>query len=602
MTLTEEETKVLGWPNGRPIPEKNGGVAARIALNDCAPETTITSGLSPYTGTFDKSHLIHLLKRVLCGVTVEDIQYYSNKPLTQVLNELLVTENTLTSQPLQDYKEGADAAGVAFGQPWGDKVLPGLAEQSPYDNATRAITAIHWNMGIALQMKRTVHEKLCLFWHNHFPTGSEAVNRGQRSYVYVKHIRENVNTPLHEMCKIITKDPAMLLYLNGEVNTKGSADENFARELQELFTIGKELPLGKRYTEVDVRAAARTLTGHGVRPFEGGNYNAWHANYSFTSYDHDTTNKQFSEFYGNTVIQGGQDGERELDDLIAMIFDDTTPPTILNGTEWEGWTRADIIADHLVKKIYRWFVSPHIDEHVKTNIIKPLANTYKANDFKILPVLKQLFASEHFFDEGLRGVCIKMPMDVVVGLLRVFAINPDRGSVALNAAMNREMFSRVNGMGQGYFAPPNIAGWQAYYQSPQYHLLWINADSLPKRQDFAKSLVGNGIQIFHFTPFTFATITADVLAFAKKLTSPEDPNKLILELNELLLGIPCSQAHRDKLKKDHLLTGQSADYYWTDAWLDATETGASANSKRIVETRLKSLLDYLVRLEEFQLT
>ena len=155
--------------------------------------------------------------------------------------------------------------------------------------------------------------------------------------------------------------------------------------------------------------------------------------------------------------------------------------------------------------------------------------------------------------------------------------------------------------GEGYFAPPNIAGWQAFYQSPQYHLLWINADALPKRQDFAKAIIGNGIQLISYVPFAFKSVTADVFEFVKKLNNPEDPNALILELNDYLLGITLSPEHREKLKTDHLLSGQMQDYYWTDAWINAIIPGASSNDINTVVSRLKSLLDYLVRLEEFQL-
>src|SRR5690606_32439595 len=133
-----------------------------------------------------------------------------------------------------------------------------------------------------------------------------------------------------------------------------------------------------------------------------------------------------------------------------------------------------------VKKIYRWFVFSYIDENIKTNVIKPLADLYKASDFKILPVVKTLLASEHFFDMRHRGAMIKSPYDVVVGLLRT-----TNAEELINVSVPRDRYTNFNaihqqnlGQAMGAIESPNVAGWSPYYQAPQFHELWINSDTL----------------------------------------------------------------------------------------------------------------------------
>ena len=358
-----DQREVLGWKKRKGFPETTrGGKQARTAGNDCTPDSPITSGIAPYTGTFGRAELIHLLKRTLFGVTKDDIDHFTGMSLSQVLQEIVVVENTIgdpakgtTEMPLRDYNSSngdLDYAGIAMGEPWPVEAIPSQPFEATYDNFARDLTVRKWNMGLALNQSRNVHEKVCLFWHNHFPISVSLLNRAQRSWLYVDTIRKNANTSLDEFVKIMTIDPAMLMYLNGEVNSKGSPDENFAREVQELFTIGKELPVDKRYTEEDVQEAARALTGHGI---DFSNY--LDAIYSFSTWSHDTGDKQFSAFYSNTVISGSNDGQDEIDQFVAMLFDDTDNAlTPLVGTKWESWTRADVIADHLAKKIYRFFV------------------------------------------------------------------------------------------------------------------------------------------------------------------------------------------------------------------------------------------------------
>lgn len=614
--------------NISPFAKSSGSqVNARMEAGAC---TTTSSGVTPYAGALGRAELIHLLKRTMFGVKKADIDYFTGKTLAQVVNELTSNFPTaIPSYPLRDYdstvgKNGdgsVDWGNVAAGAEWGrtENILSGsggaLGQSDPTaDNFWRDRSLQKWNVGLALNQSRSVYEKLVLFWLNHFAMNSITLNYSQRSFLYAKMLRENVNSDLRVLVKGITKDPAYLMYLNGQDNTAAAPDENFAREVQELFCIGKEVPFDKRYSEDDVKIFARCLTGHKGIVF-GANYNFLGANYGFQASDHDygvnhspaRPAKQLSAFYSNKVItdstrNSATAGDSELDQLVAVMFDDVDKNiSTLTGTEFAGWSRADIVADFIVKKIYRWFVFSYIDDNIKTNVIKPLANLYKQSNFQILPVVKTLLASEHFFDMRHRGAMLKSPFDVVVGLIRT-----TNAETLLNATDVKQRYNNYNaihqqhlGQAMGAIESPNVAGWSPYYQAPQFHELWINSDTLPKRQDFAVRFCGNGSNATF--DFTALQTKLDHIEFCKTLTNPGDPNALIVELGELFLGISLTQNQKNILKSQTLLKGQTTDAYWTQAWTQASATGATNGQKNTATTILKSLFDVLVRLEEFQL-
>ncbi|HTF80944.1 MAG TPA: DUF1800 family protein [Cytophagales bacterium] len=619
-------------------PHAKGRDGTRITADTC---TTTTSGITPYTGSFGRTELLHLLKRTLFGVKKEDLAHFAGKTLSQVVEELAGPIPTaIPSYPLRDYNSTAtgnttssgatktadvDWGDVTLGGEWGktENILPSningrgaLGVNDPTaDNFWRDRALQKWNIGLALNQGRSVYEKLVLFWLNHFAMNSITLNYSQRSFLYTKLVRESVNADLRVFVKAITKDPAYLMYLNGQDNTARYPDENFAREIQELFCIGKEVPFDKRYSEDDVKVFARCLTGH-----KGITTNFLGAEYNFRTGDHDygvnhrngsqaapRPAKQLSAFYSNKVVADSAwnaptAGDSELDQLVNIMFDDTDKNiSTLVGTDFEGWSRADIIADFIVKKLYRTFVFSDIDDNIKNNVIKPLANLYKQSDFKILPVVKTLIASEHFFDMRHRGALIKSPYDVVIGLLRTTNAEAlaDVADVKQRYGHYNALHQQTLGMAQGAIESPNVAGWSPYYQAPQFNQLWINSDTLPKRQDFAKRFCGNGgAGTWAFDAFQ---PTLNHIEFCKTLTDPGDPNALVQELGDLFLGIPLTNNQKVTLKDQTLLTGQSTDGYWTQAWNAAVAANATTTQKNTVTTRLKSLFDTLVRIEEFQL-
>lgn len=487
--------------------------------------------------------------------------------MDQVVDALLTPLATMPAPPVNNY--GDDATGIAPGQTWVN--APAYV---PTDNDTlgqnRQRSYKAWWTGVMLNQTRSIHEKMVLFWHNHFVTETQTVTDLRLVYKYNATLRQHALGNFKALTKAVTKDPAMLVYLNGNLNGKTAADENYARELQELFTIGKGPD--SHYTEDDVRAAARVLTGYRVNLDTVTSY--------FDSTQHDFTNKQFSDFYGAKTVTGktGPAGELELDDLLDIIFSTAE------------------CAKFIVRKLYRFFVYYKIDDAVEQNVIAPLADIFRT-DYEILPVLSALFRSEHFYDPLNMSCLIKSPVDFCIGLCREFNVQFPPASDYMNAYEAWDYIRDSAGkMLQNIGDPPLVAGWAAYYQEPMFHELWINTDTLPKRNMLSDYLVtGQG------TP---QNLKIDVLAFADQLSDPANPVTLVKDSLDLLYRVDVSDSLRDFLKNSILLSGQNpnSDYYWTDAWSAYKGNPGDAAARTVVESRLKALYKFIMDLSEYQLS
>ena len=526
------------------------------------------SGLTPYKGTWGTAEVTHLLKRTLFGATIADVNYFKTKTLAQAVDELV---NAVISEPLppvNNYNNTTADPDVPAGETWVNAAHSKVANI----NNLRIASLISWWTGLQLNQGRSITEKMVLFWHNHFVTQRPNVNPASYQYKYNALLRTHALGNFKGLVKQMTLNPAMLVYLNGNANVKGAPDENYARELQELFTLGKGPD--SKYTEEDVKAAAKVLTGY--------KDDLVNQSYVFNPNKHDTSDKQFSSFYNSTVIKGvsGTDGEKELDSLLDMLF------------------KENEVALFICRKLYRFFVYYSIDAGIETNVIIPLATIFRDNNYNIRPVLAALFTSEHFFDVLNKGCIIKSPVDFTIGLCREYGVVfPDPKTNYVEAyGFWSFIYSISRDMNQELGNPPNVAGWPAYYQEPQYHELWINSDTLPKRNKFSDTMIANG-----YTK-NGKKILIDPLVFVSTLSNPGDPNILISDSLSLLYMIDVSQATKDYLKKQILLSGQTTDSYWTSAWNAYVADPNNTASKNIVLNRLKALYKYIMDLSEYQLS
>jgi hypothetical protein len=196
-----------------------------------------------------------------------------------------------------------------------------------------------------------------------------------------------------------------------------------------------------------------------------------------------------------------------------------------------------------------------------------------------------------------QGCHIKSPCDHIIGSLREFGVVfPD--PVTFYADVYN-MWNYIRNwsaqMAQDVGDPPNVSGWPAYYQAPQFHEIWINSDTLPKRNRFTDTMILTG-----YTR-NGRKIIFDAVAFTRTLPNPSDPNDLINDALSIMYRVPMTTQSKDTLKQQILLSNQTQDYYWTNAWNAYIADPTNATNFNVVNTRLKALYQYFMNLSEYQL-
>ncbi len=536
-----------------------------------------TAGLEPYSGTFGTAEALHLLRRATFGPAPAHVATAVSKGLAGTLSALFATP---TDEPTQPLIYDARDTVAAVGQTWVNGVYQ--ATGATINPVGLRITSLKsWWMGLIVNQALSIREKMVLFWHNHYSTEVATVADPRFSYYSLDLLRSNALGNFKTLTTQISMDGAMLRYLNGNTNTKNAPNENYGRELQELFTIGKgpEVAPGDytNYTEADVQAAAHVLTGWKDTQNADGTVGPAPTS-TFVASKHDPTNKQFSARYQNTVITGGNtaaDGPRELGALIDMIF--AQPET----------------AKALCRELYRWFVYYIIDDTTEANVIAPMADLIRTNNYDILPALQTLFGSAHFFDPVNRGCMIKSPIDHLAGIFRIFSIALPSDAAHLYPLLNY-ITAVAASMDQNPGDPPNVAGWQAYYQTPEFYEIWINTDTLPKRGNASASLIRSGYSTGG------ASFIIDPIGFIQSsISDPTNPTVIVNESAQLLLAADLT-ANQIAFLKNTLLPGLP-DYEWTAEWSTYLADPSNTTKKSAVKNKLAALYTFMMSMPEFQL-
>ena len=275
-------------------------------------------------------------------------------------------------------------------------------------------------------------ERMTLFWHNHFVSAQPKVRYTQLMYRQNVLLRKHALGRFDELLHAIAKDPAMLIYLDSATNRRGSPNENFAREVMELFTLGE----GK-YGEDDIKQAARAFTGWSIDPDTG--------DYMFRRFLHDGGEKTV---FGKT---GNFDGDAVLDIILAQ----------------------PAAAEFIVRKLWREFVSPGPDEAR----VKKIAAQFRAGGWNIAQPVRALLLQPEVIARDEDNALVKSPVDLIVGFVRQSGAELGQ-PVAAAVAMA--------GMGQNLFSPPNVRGWPGGDA-------WINTHTLLARKQFLeRTLNGSG--------------------------------------------------------------------------------------------------------------
>jgi uncharacterized protein (DUF1800 family) len=559
----------------------------------------VTSGLAPYTGLWTTREALHLLRRTGFGVQKSQLDSIVALPFNTAINTVL-NVNTYAPGPInhyETYKGHQDVTGVPYGGDWTNTAHPEHWDENiNYGgiNRRRMEGLQAWQIELALDQDITIREKMVLFWYHFIPVNFERItdlgdlyvstNSARICYRYMKMFRDNSVGNFKTLISSMARQSAMAYYLNNVVNTKTAPDENFAREIMELFTLGKDSP--DRYTQADVVQAAKLLTGWRVL-----NLNTVNESVEFVAEEHDFSPKQFSSFFNNRVIQGT--GAGELDEFIDMIFQ-----------------KQVIVSQYICRRLYRFFVYYDIDATTETNIIVPLAQLFVSSNWEILPVLEKLFKSQHFFDIANRGVYIKTPFDLLLGTIKSFNINykiPNSDLYGSQYAVYLFLNEQCDMMNQGMGNVKNVAGWTAFYQKPNFYQNWINSDSIQRRFKLINGLF-EGLENTNYY-FDDASgnptvlFKVDGIAFVQQFSDDIciDPNQLVSECIKYLLPVDLAPEQKSIIKTQTLLSNLTSDYYWSDAWEAYKSNPADEMAKSTVQTRLKGLLNTIVQYAEYQL-
>ncbi len=524
--------------------------------------------LQPYSGTFGEAEAWHLLRRCTYAPTLTRVKEAVRDGLAQTLDRLLDYDADY-GPPLNNDTEIRDP-NVGFGESWILAPYSRTIDLFPY----RYRSLSSWVLEGMYRSGDTVNAKMWMFWINHF--GVEISGDQRSSYQYFLRLRQHGLGSYRQLIQDVALEPQMLRFLNGESNSAASPNENFARELLELYTLGKGPQTGPgdytTFTEQDVRAFARALTGYGTR-HQFSDRTDVQPTVEFRSDRHDAEPKQLSHRFANAVLT--PTGVDELGQAIDLVF---AQPTA---------------GDYLARKLYRYFVHYDVDAAAEMGAVLPLGQVLRESDFEMKPVLARLLGSEAFFDSDARGALIKSPMEYSVGLHRGLGfVMPD--DIVLRYRLMQRTQWMLYDQRMLPFEPPSVAGWKAYYQAPLYNRYWISSATLQNRMGNVWNWVYNGLKVDQDTLYA-----PSLLDYVAALDNPADPNDLIADLAQRHLPMPLTDGQSAALKA--MLIPGLPDFEWTieyDAFRDAPD---NEGLRMAIERKLRNVLVALYGSSEYNL-
>ena len=574
--------------------------------------------LTAIQGQLGPSRAAHLLRRATFGASTSNNATFSSLTASEAIEILFDEQLPILELPINP----ETGTGWLMGEPLGAEV--GLRDLNK--------NLLGWTIGLSIDRNKPLNfsarEKIVFFYHTHFTTKAEKVSNSRHLYHQIELFRQfafdkdlPVEMNFKSLLQKISLDNAMLRFLDGSQNVKGSPNENYGRELMELYCIGRglegsfptDLEQGDyvNYTEQDVQAAARVLSG---LKLDNG----------FTNIDpetllprgrvepgaHDNDPKVFSNRFGNQII---------APDPLLLNGPNATEESVLDEIRQliEMITAQPEAALFICREIYRFYVYHAVDESLQNTIIQGMADTLIANDFKIQAVIEELLQSEHFYDSVLPspnddkyGAIIKSPLDVLAGTLRFFNLqlaDPIAEYELFYSQIDRLM-THMKRMGLNYYEPFEVAGYTAYHQYPAFNRNWISSNYLTNRYDFISDTFTEmanqnpdmpGIDIIQFTRDNFS------------VGQTNDARDLIIAYIELLFPMHSNLTYDTGADDLSGLTAERMNYFlqaflfepkidndpeaaWTIRWTNGFDP-------EVVERQLLKLINALLQTPEYQL-
>jgi uncharacterized protein (DUF1800 family) len=397
----------------------------------------LRSALAPYSGAWNPRLAAHLLRRAGFGGSPADVTRLASRSMNAAVDSLVHFAATDQLPPAPANLPDPAAQRQMLLRQAGN--TPGDVDPEQRKEIMKQIGMSRRKSIVALQtwwLERMVaspaplQEKMTLFWHGHFT--SALFQKGispQEMLGQNQLFRNNALGNIHKLTLAVSQDPAMLKYLDNRASVKAHPNENYARELMELFTLG----IGN-YTETDIRESARAFSGWMVRgPLRGGGF-------FYNAAQHDEGTKTFL----------GRTGNFNGSDIVDIIFEQPAAS--------------------------RWFANKLLNFFVYNDpepaLIDAVAALIKKNNFELMPVMSTLLRSNVFYSERTYRALVKSPVEYVVGTHQLFGL----------AQVEPPTLGALNRMGQALFYPPNVKGWDG-------GSAWLNSQTVLARENFASALV-----------------------------------------------------------------------------------------------------------------
>ncbi len=468
--------------------------------------------LTPYTPKLSTADALHVMRRLTMSVNQDILQKIQGKTAAEAYdffvgnaekNPQPTAPAWLSSNHINPFKVPADQRQVV--------------EKAFYDKLYKQYYDLkYW---WAAQMKAdtdSLREKMTLFWHGHFTTRFDTDHPMTSQLVYAQQdmLRKNAFGNFRTLLEKICMDGAMLIFLNGRESKKDSPNENFSRELLELYSMG----IGN-YTETDVKEGARVFTGFNVNVYSDDTAPAALYETYLNTYEHDYSPKT----YFGKVINNDSKGNvfnNEIKKVVDIILSQ----------------KAEAVSKFISEKVYKFFVFANPADVNKT-VVADMAKIMIDSNWEIKPVLKALFTSTYFYSDTIRASQPKNPAENIVGITRHFDVKDDWKDWVMTS------------MGMELMNPPNVAGWPGYRK-------WMDSRTLP----FAVQQMGY---------FMWNQTNEHMLSWIKQFKTPDDSKILIEQILTLFFAKLPSEATVGKYQK--IVLAGSPDYEWP-AILKNTET------------------------------
>ncbi len=593
--------------------------------------------LNTLAGPLGKKRAAHLLRRTCLGGTIQEIDEFA----------LLTAQEATARLFNSDLPDPILPADPDTGAEWVESGGTDT-ENSDLENAL-----FNWHIGQmigqgvdeSLKLPYIFRERLVFFFHTHFTTKKSVVRNARALFYQMALFRlfafdqedlertipstdpevpdEVVSSPrnLKQLTKKLSLDNAMLRFLDGRFNVKGNPNENYARELLELYTIGRGLEGNVpepefdgdyfTFTEQDVQEGAKVLSGYDTD-------DALFDNNAIATVNQDPeTGLPQGVLKGGITANRHEEGIKTFSDRLggASVTPDATLTADLQVAD-EISQLVDLIYDqqetsiHMCREIYRFFVYHQVDKALEDDIVQEMAGIFTANEYKLQPVLEALFTSQHFYD-GAAGVddnnfgsIIKSPLELILGFMRTFNISMPDYQTELEAYNNftERILEDMSDQGMDYYEPFEVAGYSAYHQFPIYNRSWITTNYLTNRYEFIRLSLSDGtnmemgqVDVFDFVEQNFQQAVIRVVDdFIIAMAEYVLPSAEALSFSGTAGELTVERLNYFKSLMLAFDVDGDPEQEWTNRWNENRDRNTRAN-------QIMALLNAMLQSPEYQL-